>query len=534
MKNFLIFSFLIFLASCEPLSRVRDSVPPTVLSSEIQTNEPFFAELYLTLSSSEVTVNEVYFEVIPKRDYRAKSISAAYSKEGGRFQQIGDKLFIPIFGLYQDFKNIVRLRVSFDGYTQLAGYTQDGYTQSAGYTQKIKTPRYKGNDESFWDPKIKKISSPTRELGFSYFLLESNANKRHVVMDIDGELRWALPLSEVKKRQSNLFRSDGRHTFGSLWFDPENASFVLQRDNKLYFSPITSANPPGADQTFVINAHGLSNIFPHHDMNKGKQGYLLNINAVKNGEKRFESIVLEVNSRGEVIKQWDFGDILTKYMKENGESDQKIGRFIRHGSDWLHINSTIYSPDDNTIIVSGRENFVIKVGYNDKKIRWIFGDPEKHWYVNYAQSLRKAALTVNGSGKPPIGQHSLSLIEFNGEKALLLFNNGKRSIEQLADVPAGRDLIYSLVQAWKIDEAGKTAELLWKYDAGIFSDFCSSVYQAGTDYLVTYSRVLVSGNTYKVVTRGINQNKKTLFQMESNGRCSIWNSKIINLHDLRI
>ena len=257
MKNFLIFSFLIFLASCEPLSRVRDSVPPTVLSSEIQTNEPFFAELSLTLSSSEVTVNEVYFEVIPKRDYRAKSISAAYSKEGGRFQQRGDKLSIPIFGLYQDFKNIVRLRVSFDG-----------YTQSAGYTQKIKTLRYKGNDESFWDPKIKKRSSPTRELGFSYFLLESNANKRHVVMDIDGELRWALPLSEVKI-QSNPFRSDGRHTFGSLWFDPENASFVLQRDNKLYFSPITSANPPGADQTFVINAHGLSNILPHHDMNKG-------------------------------------------------------------------------------------------------------------------------------------------------------------------------------------------------------------------------------------------------------------------------
>lgn len=521
LRGLLILS-LIFLASCEPLSRVTDAVPPTVFSSGIQTNGTFFAELSLTLSSSEVTVNKVYFEVIPKRDYRAKSISATYSKEGGQFQQREDKLSIPIFGLYQDFENTVRLRVSFDG-----------YTQSTGYTQKIRTLRYKGNDESFWDPGIKKISSPTRELGFSYFLFESNVNKRHVVIDIDGELRWALPLPEVK-RQINPFRSDSRHTFGSVWFDPENASFVLQRDNKLYFSSITSANPPGADQTFGINAHDLSNIFPHHDMNKGKQGYLLNINAVKSGEKRFESIVLEVNSRGEVIKQWDFGDILTKYMKENGESNQNIGRFIRHGIDWLHINSAIYSPDDNTIIVSGRENFVIKVGYNDKKIRWIFGDPEKHWYVNYAQSLRKAALTVNGSGQPPIGQHSLSLIEFNGEKVLLLFNNGKKSIEQLPDVPAGRDLSSSLVQAWKIDEVGKTAELLWEYDAGIFSDFCSSVYQAGTDYLVTYSRVPAAGNTHKVVTRGINQNKKTLFEMESNGGCSIWNSKIINLHDLRI
>ena len=241
MKNSLILS-LIFLTSCEPLSRVRDLVPPTVLSSEIKpTPYPFFAELSLTLSSSEVTANEVYFEVIPKPNHRAKSISAVYFKERARFQQRGDKLSIPIFGLYQDFENTVRLRVSFDG-----------YTQSTSHIQRIKTPPYKRNDESFWNPEITMITPPTRELGFSYFLFESNVNKRHVVMDIDGELRWALPLSEVK-RQINPFRSDSRHTFGSVWFDPENASFVLQRDNKLYFSPITSANPPGADRCLSSN-----------------------------------------------------------------------------------------------------------------------------------------------------------------------------------------------------------------------------------------------------------------------------------------
>ena len=89
----------------------------------------------------------------------------------------------------------------------------------------------------------------------------------------------------------------------------------------------------------------------------------------------------------------------------------------------------------------------------------------------------------------------------------------------------GKTLSSSLAQAWKIDEASKTADLLWEYDAGISSLFCSSVYQAGTDYLLTYSP------NNKVVTRGIDQNKNILF--ESEGRCAPWNNKIIRLDDLR-
>ena len=93
----------------------------------------------------------------------------------------------------------------------------------------------------------------------------------------------------------------------------------------------------------------------------------------------------------------------------------------------------------------------------------------------------------------------------------------------------GKALSSSLAQAWKIDEANKTADLLWEYDGGISSLSCSSVYQAGTDYLATYS--LAPNN--KVVTKGIDQSKNILFELESEGHCAPWNNKIIRLHDLR-
>ena len=390
----------------------------------------------------------------------------------------------------------------------------------AEYTQKIKTPRYSKTDENFWYPRIVAKVRPKKELSFSYFLFESGQNHRHVVADIDGELRWALPLPEVKAARRPLYRPNASHEFGSVWLDRTNVpTFVVHRDGKLIFSPLTSANSSNT-KILPIDASrfGISNIITHHEIAPGKTGYLVNITADKGGKRRIESIVLEVDRRGTVLEEWDFGEIVAQYMRDKG--DANISRLVRPGVDWLHINSAIYS--DDSIIISGRENFVMKVGYRDKKIKWLFGDKAKHWNASYPSSLAQLALTVNG--KPPIGQHALSLITFNGQKALLL---QRQSIGQLPGVSQGKTLSSSLAQAWKIDEASKTADLLWEYDAGISSLFCSSVYQAGTQYLVTYS--LAPNN--KVVTRGIDQNKNILF--ESEGRCAPWNNKIIRLDDLR-
>lgn len=420
--------------------------------------------------------------------------------------------------------------------------------------EKIRTKGYAKNDESFWDPQIHAVTRPTRKLSFSYFLLEyGGPQKRHVIAGIDGELRWALPLPVPVVKDIN-------HGFGPGWFDPDTPAFVLQRESALWLSPLSFGRPVKGKMfakkfAFDGSRFGISKIYQHHELTPGKRGYLLNITADKNGKRRIESIILEAgrqNEMGSIIAEWDFGEIIAEYMKANGESEQAIGRFVRHGADWLHINSAIYSPSDHTIIASGRENFFIKVGYTDKKIKWLFGDITKHWYVSYPGSLQKLALKVNGAGAYPTGQHSLSLAKIGGEDVLLMFNNGEKSYNQLQSVPAGGILLSSLAQAWKIDETAKKATLHWQYDGRIHSPVCSSVYQsalapfwgknrknttnaAGSDFLVAYSRVSATGGLYKTVIHGIDSSKNKVLELETANFakiCSPWNTKIVHLSKL--
>ncbi len=78
---------------------------------------------------------------------------------------------------------------------------------------------------------------------------------------------------------------------------------------------------------------------------------------------------------------------------------------VRPGIDWFHMNSTVYDQRDDSLIVSSRENFVVKIDYSTGAIKWIFGDPTKSKYWYNSPSLRAKALTLAGGGLYPDGQH---------------------------------------------------------------------------------------------------------------------------------
>src|SRR4029077_11527523 len=141
-----------------------------------------------------------------------------------------------------------------------------------------------------------------------------------------------------------------------------------------------------------------------------------------------------------VFNHWDLAAILSAYMVSRGDD---ASAFVRPGVDWFHSNSTAYDPSDDSIIVSSRENFVIKVDYNTGNIIWILGDPSKYWYT--FPSLRAKALTLAPGGLYPIGQHAPSITS-NG--LLMLFNDGAGSFNQPAGAPAGDTRTYSTVSAY--------------------------------------------------------------------------------------
>ncbi len=181
--------------------------------------------------------------------------------------------------------------------------------------------------------------------------------------------------------------------------------------------------------------------------------------------------------------------------------------FVRNGADWFHMNAATYDPTDDTLVISSRENFVVKLDYTTGRLIWLLGDETKHWY-SYP-SLQKLALSLS-SGQTPIGQHAVSMTK---DGKLMLFNNGFRSINNPTGTPAGIDLATSQTAIFAVDNQNKTAQVAWSFDDGIYSDICSSIYEdklaAQGDFLINYA---AADNRTKVVIQGINKDKQKLFE----------------------
>src|SRR5213075_858969 len=103
----------------------------------------------------------------------------------------------------------------------------------------------------------------------------------------------------------------------------------------------------------------------HHNLDPGRTGLLVEVDDRVNGVIDYEHILVEVAPDGTRINEWKLGDIIARHMAANGDDPS---RFVRLGIDWFHMNSSAYDPRDDSIILSSRENFVIKVDYQTQEI----------------------------------------------------------------------------------------------------------------------------------------------------------------------
>jgi arylsulfate sulfotransferase len=222
----------------------------------------------------------------------------------------------------------------------------------------------------------------------------------------------------------------------------------------------------------------------HHNIDPGNRGLFAEFVAVSDGVTNIETTVGEITDAGAVLNQWDLAAILSAYMSSQGD-DPSL--FVRPGVGWFHNNASAYDPSDDSIVVSSRENFVIKLDYRTGNIIWILGDPTKYWYT--FPSLRAKALTLAAAGLYRIGQHGISI---TSDGLLMLFNDGYGSVNQPAGAPSGANRSYSAVSAYSIDEASMTAQDVWDFEYGqsLYSPICSSAYEAQAgSILVDYAVV---------------------------------------------
>jgi hypothetical protein len=264
----------------------------------------------------------------------------------------------------------------------------------------------------------------------------------------------------------------------------------------------------------------------HHNIDRGKYGLLVELDANDGGIPVIESNLAEMTRAGVVIARWDLGALLGDYMRSQGDD---ADAFIRPGADWFHMNGATYDPRDDSLIVSSRENFLIKIDYTTGALIWILGDPTKYWFT--FPSLRAKALTLESEGLYPIGQHAPSLTSGG---LLMVFNNGFASLNQPTNAPIGENRTFSAVSAYAIDETKGTAREAWRFDYGqsILSVVCSSAYEAADQStLIDYA---TADNLRKARLVALDRARQVVFDFEfaSSGCNTSWNAQPIALDHL--
>lgn len=421
---------------------------------------PYISKVTLKVVNLKL-VSGLQFTIQPKAGSKTKPVSATYTfsylKSQGYVNQSKSEIIVPVFGLYQDYNNTVLLN-TVSQLSNSAGGGGGGYTNDK-VTIKIQTPP--GDDYAYRHPTILKYPD-TKNLSYSFIQLKSwFYGNTPIILDTDSEVRWV--------------GTAGVGTISSILYD--NAFYISNGGSGLIRQEWDGR------WSFVMDYYNDYNVSftGHHNYDPGKKGVILEVDT----DEWTECVNLEVDKNGKVLKMWNFADIIKTALLEGGENLEAVEGFVRRYDDWFHNNAVTYNKRDDSIIASGREDFVICIDYNTLKIKWILGDTAKAWYQNFT-ALRKYALTLVGSSLAPIGHHAVSI---TSDGCLLLHDNGLGSFYQS---PGGSSRNYSAARKYQINPKKMTAKEIWKYDASqsVYSPICSSVYEdAPNNYLIDFASV---------------------------------------------
>jgi arylsulfate sulfotransferase len=417
------------------------------ITGKIQVSEgptPFIRFARTTVSDV-AGFKSAQFRIWPKTGSVTRPIKVRYARSyleaRGYFDPQNGTLTIPVFGLYAGRPNRVTLTLDFNNRVR----------RLSRFSLIITTPAYDGGTYS--NPTVVQPRLPGSALSYDFILLKAYAqNNTPIIIDSDAEIRW-VGTAGVGAQNCMLF---------------DNA-FYLTSGTSLLRTEFDGVTTPVADYGGI----GVTGF--HHNIDPGRQGMILDVDTVE----QTESVNLEVDAAGNVLRTWNLADIISAAMIAGGDDPSLF--VYPAPTDWFHNNTTTYRSSDDSLIVSGRENFVIALDYNSGNIKWILGDPTKHWHE--FPSLRAFALTLAAGSLPPIGEHALSM---SGDQ-LLLFDNGTGSNFQQ---PPGETRNYSAPRKYQIDLGAFEATETWHYysDPSIYSPFCSSVYEDSPDnYLIDYT-----------------------------------------------
>ena len=511
-------SFTLLLISCGGGGNGNSTLADTnttTISNIIAGATPFISFIDLhAINISEI--NSIDFTIQPRTGTFSKAVSVNFSADylinEGYSYPVSKIVSVPVFGLYADYANPVDITLNFT----------DGSRRQLPTTV-ITTSDYGGANTVYAAPVVHVSRNASDNLGFDYFYIK-NGIDTPIIIDTDGFVRWLGPGSV--------------HSASTAWY--QNGFVIGEGDQYILGAPgsaIMRYELDGRITSSYLSDPDYLNF--HHNIDIGKDGLLGEFDQAT----KYESTLAEFDpATGTRLHEWDMAQIISDHMTTNGDNP---GLFVQDGggptSDWFHNNASAYDARDNSLIISSRENFLIKIDYDTGQIIWIFGDPSKYWYT--FPSLQSKALTLEPGGLYPIGQHAVSITP---QGNLQIFNNGLESLNQPSSKGDWRG--YSTVSTYSIDEVNHVATDISEFDnnKSLLSNICSSAYtEADGSMLVDYAAAVSGtaapapapnpfsiGNTARLV--GLNPAKTIVFDFEypMTSCNSNFNARVVRLESL--
>ncbi len=429
---------------------------------------PFISKVTLQVSNTTV-LKSIQFTIDPKPGSVTRPVSGTYSNsylvDRGFENPQTNEIILPVYGLYDGYQNIVRLTYRF-----LDGSSKRDVTA-------VRTATF-DDPCGYKNPIILKARTNSTDLSYDYIMVKGSCSDfAPAIIDTDGALRWV---------------GAGGLSIGSATFF----------DNAVYLGHGHKLSRIDLDGTVTLlgDYTSLGVINFNHNIDRGKFGIILDSDTTE----YFNSVNIEVDAAGNVLKVWKLGDIISAAMRAGGDDPS---RFVYPTpTDWFHNNSVAYNRADDSVIISSRENFLICLDYETNAIKWILGDPTKKWYQ--FPSLRKFAITLAPGSLPPIGQHAVSV---TFDQNILVFDNGQASV---FNVPRGDQRGYASGRKYAIDSNAKIATEVWNFEANqnLVCPFCGSFYEdAPLNYLADYAFERPRGQNAFARLLGLNAAGETIF-----------------------
>ena len=377
------------------------------------------------------------------------------------FEDFSDSLKIPVVGLYPDKVNKVLVTLNYEG-----GMVTD--------TVEIKT---KPIPSAFPRIEINKLDRQAMEPGFHacdfHFANFGKFSSTPLFFDDEGIIRWYLDLSFANEMMGPFQRLN------------DGTVLVVNRHEIFEFDMLGKL----LKQTEIDNNYGM-----HHDVLELPDGNLLICVGTRDSfievdgesiQSDSDYVILYDRENSKIIKEWD----LAKHMDVSRDDVN----FLRPG-DWLHMNALVYDEKDQSMIISGKNQGLIKITMDDE-LKWIMA-PKKNWGKsgrlgqggNTKPFLLTAINNNNSEYVNTVQDGDESDIEFDfpwGQHApKLLFDNGSHRNYNDSNN-------YSRAVEYEINDEKKTVKQVWQYGKERGEKMFSAIV-GDVDYLPNTNNILVT------------------------------------------